>query len=294
MGVFFYLWSMQDKTIKQGVEYIKKELDQFYPDEEIRAMINILMKSIIGVDHYKLYTSPDAKIDKSKWIELKEAIFLLKEYYPLQYILHETEFYGMHFNVNAHALIPRIETEELVQWIIEEHKETPLDILEIGTGTGCIAIALKSHLPGANITATDCSKKALALAEENAAMHDVSVHFVQHDILTESLPGHIFDIVVSNPPYVRDCEKKIMSKNILAHEPSIALFVPDDQPLLFYEAILSKSYNHLKPGGEIYFEINEAFGSAMTALLNCYDFKDITLKKDINGKDRMIKGDKEC
>ncbi len=281
---------MQNRTIKQGVEYIKKELEHFYPCEETRAMSNILMKSIIGVDHYKLYTSPDAKIGKSKWIELREAIFLLKEYYPLQYILHETEFYGMYFNVNAQALIPRIETEELVQWIVEEHEETPLDILEIGTGTGCIAIALKSHLPGANITATDCSKEALALAEENAAKHEVSIHFVQHDILTESFPGHTFDVVVSNPPYVRVCEKKFMSKNILDHEPSIAIFVPDDQPLLFYEAMLSKSCNHLKPGGEVYFEINEAFGPGMTDLLNRYDFNGIILKKDINGKDRMIKG----
>ncbi len=281
---------MQNRTIKQGVEYIKKELELFYPGEEIRAMTNILMKSIIGVDHYKLYTSPDAKIDKSKWIELREAIFLLKEYYPLQYILHETEFHGMHFNVSAQALIPRVETEELVQWIIEEHEETPLDILEIGTGTGCIAIALKYHLPGVSITATDCSKEALALAKENALKHEVSIHFVQHDILAEPFPGHTFDVVVSNPPYVRDCEKKFMSKNILDHEPSIALFVPDDQPLLFYEAILSKSCNHLKPGGEIYFEINEAFGPGMTALLNRYDFKGITLRKDINGKDRMIKG----
>jgi release factor glutamine methyltransferase len=291
MEVFFYLWSMQDKTIKQGIEYIKQALDHYYPDKEIKAMINILMKSIIGMEHYKLFTSPDAKIDKSEWNRLKEAIFLLQHDHPLQYILSETEFYGMRFNVNAHALIPRVETEELVQWIIDEHQGEALDILEIGTGTGCIAITLKHHLPGARITATDFSEEALSLAKTNASLHDVSIHFIQHDIITEHMPDQKFDIVVSNPPYVRNCEKKYMSRNVLDHEPPTALFVPDDHPLLFYEAILTKTLNHLNPGGSVYFEINEAFGSELIELLRHYNLTNIMLKKDMNGKDRMIKGD---
>ncbi len=214
---------------------------------------------------------------------------LLKKQKPLQYILNKTYFYGLPFEVNKYTIIPRNETEELVEWILRSiPKDDSLKILDIGTGSGCIAISLKKHLPRCYITALDISHQALKVAERNAKLNSVKIHFQQMDILRE-VPNDTFDMIVSNPPYVRNIEKKWMKKNVLLYEPHIALFVEDSNPLLFYERICSIAPMLLKRKGYIFFEINEYLSKQMPILIEQKGFKNFILKKDIYGKYRMIK-----
>jgi release factor glutamine methyltransferase len=227
----------------------------------------------------------------------------LKKEKPIQYILGETEFYGLPFLVNVNTLIPRPETEELVEWIIKstnyEIQSTKLRILDIGTGSGCIAISLAKNIPNAEVSAIDVSEKALATAKKNAEINKIVVNFINVDILKINdlaelptsnfqLPTQ-FDIIVSNPPYVRNLEKAEIKPNVLEYEPHLALFVEDTDALLFYRKIANLAKENLSENGQLFFEINQYLGKETVELLEDLGFKNIELKKDIYGNDRMIR-----
>jgi release factor glutamine methyltransferase len=233
-----------------------------------------------------LYTVVSGK----KYEKFLKAITRLKNYEPIQYIIGDTEFYGLVFKVNPSVLIPRPETEELVDWIIKDcEDDKKINILDIGTGSGCIAISLAKNLPNAKVFALDVSNEALKTANQNAINNGVEVEFIEADILSYNSLDIQFDLIVSNPPYVRELEKQMMSANVLDHEPHLALFVEDDDALLFYRKITDVAADILKPNGQLFFEINESLGESTKQLLDNSNYKNIELKKDIFEKDRMIK-----
>jgi len=210
---------------------------------------------------------------------------------PIQYILEECEFYGLPFYVNSSVLIPRPETEELVEWIISDHSNRNGNLLDIGSGSGCIAVSIANFLKSFSVSAVDVSGSALAVARRNAERNNCQVQFMQADILKpeNNCFDGAFDVIVSNPPYVREKEKQQMSQNVLGYEPHLALFVPDEDPLLFYKAIALFGKRRLKTEGKLYLEINEGLGKESVTLLACLGYRDIILRKDIFGRDRMIR-----
>ncbi|NNC50216.1 MAG: peptide chain release factor N(5)-glutamine methyltransferase [Flaviramulus sp.] len=269
-----------------------QELDVLYSSEEVDSFFYMLIESYYDISRLQLATDLNLKTNKPE--EILKSLALLKKQKPIQYILGETEFYGLAFKVNEHVLIPRTETEELVEWILKQSdklKETT--ILDIGTGSGCIAISLAKHLPKAKIFALDVSEEALHIAEQNARFNGVEVEFINKDIFSISKSklntSFKFDIIVSNPPYVREQEKIYMKANVINNEPHLALFVKDEDPLLFYKAISEFAVHNLSKNGLLFFEINEYLGNDMISLLNNKEFKNIELKQDIFKKDRMIK-----
>ena len=277
-------------------ETFVRELKGIYPEQECVSFFNILIDFYYQVSRLQLAVNINLEVqDYSKMLE---ALVLLKQQVPIQYITGETLFYGLHFCVTKNTLIPRPETEELVDWIINTNckLEIPIRVLDIGTGSGCIAIALAKHMPKAQVYAIDVSKEALKVAKNNAEKNNVSITFLEQDILAQdasnmdALLDVNFDVIVSNPPYVRHLEKKMMHANVLNNEPHLALFVADDDPLKFYQAITKFAKVKLKTKGILFFEINEYLGTEMKKLLQTEGFKDIDLKQDFFGKDRMIKG----
>ncbi|GAB2627075.1 peptide chain release factor N(5)-glutamine methyltransferase [Belliella aquatica] len=220
---------------------------------------------------------------------LQSAFSQLLEKKPIQYVLGEAPFYGRAFKVNASVLIPRNETEELVHLIIKENKKLNLRILDIGTGSGCIPISLALEIPSSKIFALDISKEALDVAKENAKKHEAPVAFFQVDILNEDIPVKDLDIIVSNPPYVCESEKALMHENVLNFEPHLALFVKDNDPLIFYKIIAKKAKSVLRSSGKLYFEINEALGERVQNLLKEQGYKEIMILKDLNNRDRIVK-----
>ena len=266
-----------------------QELDSLYLSEEVDSFFYMLIESFYQVSRIKLAVDLELKTNNSEVI--LNALKLLKQEKPIQYILGETEFYGLPFKVNEHVLIPRPETEELVEWVLKHTEITKeISILDIGTGSGCIAISLAKHLPKAKIFGLDVSNEALNIAKQNAQLNAVDVEFIEANILEQPTFKTPFDIIVSNPPYVREKEKELMKANVLMNEPHLALFVNDANPLLFYEAISEFAVNNLSKKGLLFFEINEYLGNSMIALLNNNNFGTIELKQDIFKKDRMIKG----
>ncbi len=234
-----------------------------------------------------------ASQEMSSEAETKLAVYItqLQLHMPVQYVLEAAWFYGMELYVNENVLIPRPETEELVDWIVGEYSEKPAPtVIDIGTGSGCIAIAIKKALPAAMVYAMDISSEALQVAQKNAALQNTGIIFKQADILDgngySQLPS--FDIIVSNPPYIPAAEQVNMSGNVTAYEPHLALFVPDDRPLRFYEAIGGLASANLKPGGSIYLEIHEALGEATRSLYHNLGYSNIRVRKDMQGKDRML------
>ncbi|MEZ4796442.1 MAG: peptide chain release factor N(5)-glutamine methyltransferase [Flavobacteriaceae bacterium] len=270
--------------------YFKDELLGYYPDTEIESFFNLLSECILNMKRIDVSQNLYVVVSGKKYEKFQKAIIKLKKYEPIQYIIGDTEFYGLVFKVNASVLIPRPETEELVDWIILDCKgKQNINILDIGTGSGCIAISLAKNLPNTKVFALDVSKDAIKTAKQNAIDNDVEVGFIEADILDYDFGDMQFDVVVSNPPYVREMEKEAMSANVLNHEPHLALFVKDDDALLFYRKINEHSKKILKPNGQLYFEINENLGQKTKELLVSNGFSDVELKKDIFGKDRMIK-----
>ncbi len=294
--------------------YFNNALLGYYPDTEIQSFFNILSEHILKMNRVDISQNLYAVVSGKKYDKFQKAIDRLKNYEPIQYILGDTEFYGLKFNVNPSVLIPRPETEELVSWIIDCHsepydlaqdrlrKESEIKILDIGTGSGCIAIALAKNLPNAKVFALDVSGEALKIAKKNAINNEVDIEFIEANVLNfehefffpfgkdvSQRQKGIFDIIVSNPPYVRELEKEAMSANVLDHEPHLALFVKDDDALLFYRKIAELSNGILKPNGSLYFEINESLGSSTKALLEENSYNNVELKMDIFEKDRMIK-----
>ena len=221
---------------------------------------------------------------------IKEAIRELQNHKPIQYILGETVFFSYRFLVDENVLIPRPETEELVDWVLITVTPTskPLKIIDIGTGSGCIAISLAKSLPNAEVTAVDVSAKALQVASRNAELNGVTINFLQQDILQTTTLPDTYDIIISNPPYVRSLEKAEMQANVLEYEPHLALFVSDTDPLLFYDRIATLARKALSPQGSLFFEINQYLGDEMKTLLKAKGFEKVVLRKDLSGNDRMI------
>ena len=267
------------------------ELDAIYPVEEVNSFFYMAIEHYLGLQRFILAMQPDYVVAKEEEASLFLTINLLKKQVPIQYILGTAHFMGLDFSVSSNVLIPRPETEELISWILSE---TPLDrevnILDIGTGSGCIAISLAKNLPNAKVFALDVSKDALLVAKKNADNNGVLVTFLEHNILQEPNLQQKFDVIVSNPPYVRELEKKEMTANVLKHEPSLALFVSDKEPLTFYNAITNFAVKHLNENGKLYFEINQYLGFETQELLEKQDFVTIELRKDMFGNDRMLRG----
>ncbi|WP_425658596.1 peptide chain release factor N(5)-glutamine methyltransferase [Tenacibaculum ascidiaceicola] len=277
--------------LKQYKSYFSEQLKSVYPQTEIDTFFFFLIEEYLELKRIDLTLRPDFEISSYKRILLDEALVRLKEEEPIQYILTKTEFYGLPFKVNQDTLIPRPETEELVEWIINEvdKNQESLSILDIGTGTGCIPISLKKHLPKTTVSTIDVSEEALKIAKQNAVLNKVEVSFMHQDILkTEELSGE-FDIIVSNPPYVRELEKVEIKNNVLKNEPHLALFVEDNNPLIFYKKIADLAKNSLTKTGLLFFEINQYLGLETVEMLKNKGFTQIELRKDLFGNDRMIK-----
>lgn len=270
--------------------FAKSELATLYDEKEIQSFFYLLCEHFLAMDKTAVILNPDFGLSESELLKFNFAIKDLKTEKPIQYILGETEFFGRRFKVNAHTLIPRQETEELVKWIADQEDHTiPIKILDIGTGSGCIAISLSKELPKANITAVDIAVGALEIAALNNKNLEASVSFELIDILNPPKTfDSKFDLIVSNPPYVLETEKELMQKNVLEFEPHQALFVKDSDPLLFYRKILLFAQNHLVSQGKIYFEINEKLGHELSALLAEFHYHQIELKTDLFDKPRMI------
>ena len=289
---------MDVKRFIMNIQKFKKqfflELANLYPTTEIQSFFNILIEYKLNLSRIDVALQPDLNISETDILFLQKAKNDLKNHIPIQYIIGETEFYGLKFSVNENVLIPRPETEELVDWIVKDYKgKKNIKILDIGTGSGCIAISLAKNVPNAEVFAIDISSEALKTAKQNAKTNSVKVHFTETDILnTTTLLTTLlttFDVIVSNPPYVRELEKEMMQQNVLDHEPNLALFVKDNNPLLFYNKISDLAKKHLLKNGKLYFEINQYLGNETVALLKSKEFKNIELKKDIYEVDRMIK-----
>lgn len=269
------------------------ELKLQHGENEAGQMLNILILHFFGLSRSQQVLNPDFRLNESEMLILHNAVKDLKYNKPLQYITGESEFRDLKFLVNETVLIPRPETEELVELIIKNEKEKGLKILDIGTGSGCIAISLANELNYPEVFAIDISADALIVARKNAEINDVELIFLEEDILKPSHNIDIqFDIIVSNPPYVTISEKKLMRANVLEFEPHLALFVEDENPLEFYKAILDFSIKKLKKGGRLYFEINEKLGQAVTDIIEKAGFKEVKLHKDINTRNRMISTEK--
>lgn len=272
-------------------EQYRLELEQLYDNDEVKALFSLSAEHVLGLSPGRLRMDKHASIS---FIDIQKLLSILNDLIigkPIQHILGEAHFYGFVFKVDKNVLIPRPETEELVDWIIGENN-TPanqnLRVLDIGTGSGCIPISLKKYLHHSEIYTLDVSPEAISVAKENANGLDVKINFIEGDILTFKSDLK-FDIIVSNPPYVRHLEKEEMHNNVLAHEPHLALFVSNDDPLVFYKAIADFALTNLNPGGQLYIEINEYLAKETINILSDKGLKSIELKLDMQGKDRMIK-----
>jgi release factor glutamine methyltransferase len=281
--------------LKEFKLFFNEALSAIYPKTEIDSFFFILMEEKLKLQRIDTVLKPDFLITKKNLIDLKTIVKRLQKEEPIQYIIGSTEFYGLPFLVDKNTLIPRTETEELVAWVLDEikvltnNKITELSILDIGTGTGCIPISLAKNLTSLNISAIDISPEALIIAIQYAILNKVTIEFIELDILNaESLPQE-YDVIISNPPYVRELEKVEIKNNVLENEPHLALFVADENPLIFYNKIADLAKQQLSKNGMLFFEINQYLGKETVNMLVKKGFKNIQLKKDLFGNDRMIK-----
>ena len=279
--------------LKQYKNHFFDSLQGIQDEQEIESFFFILTEYLHNLKRVDVALNPNFKLSDAEVEKWNIILADLQQEKPIQYITGEAWFFGLQFDVNENTLIPRPETEELVEWIIESQKSKvqsqKCEILDIGTGTGCIPISLKTNLPQANVSAIDVSEKALEVAKRNAVSNRVDISFIQADILEVEDLSQYFDIIVSNPPYVRNLEKEEIKKNVLDYEPHLALFVEDTDALLFYRKIAQLALKNLAPNGLLFFEINQYLGKETVELLENMGFKNIELKKDIYGNDRMIR-----
>ncbi|RPE00919.1 peptide chain release factor N(5)-glutamine methyltransferase [Aureibaculum marinum] len=278
-----------------------KELNKIYTKEEVLSFYYILVKEYLDLEKSEVFLKPELQISKTQVTLFNNSILALKQEKPIQYIIGKTYFYSLTFKVNKNVLIPRPETEELVAWILSEvsnknanDTKSNLNILDIGTGSGCIAISLAKNLKLSEVFAIDISKKALYIAKQNAELNKTKVNFLEQDILNLSKTNPIlnsqkYDVIVSNPPYVRELEKQEIKNNVLLNEPHLALFVKDNNPLLFYNKIADFALKNLTEYGKIFFEINQYLASETVNLLKQKGFENIELRTDLFGNKRMIK-----
>lgn len=283
-------------TIEKFRNHFINLLEGLYPIEELKSFFYLIAEKQLNLSRINIALQLNYKLTLEEEFNFYQAIDRLRNHEPIQYIIGETEFFGLPIKVNNQVLIPRPETEELVAWIIEDINKKETTILDIGTGSGCIAISLAKRLNNAVVTAVDISKSAIEVAKKNTLINNVNVEFgrvdvlhFEDDITLQHKWDSKFDIIVSNPPYVRMQEKELMKSNVIDHEPNLALFVEDDDPLLFYRKISQLSKQYLKHNGILYFEINEYLKEEMEELLNETGFNHMELKKDMFGKNRMIK-----
>lgn len=281
------------------IALLRESLTKLYDSREIKSIISLLLEEVCGISRVDMVMNPDRIISDQQAETIERYASLLEQGIPVQQVLGYEYFLDRKFEVNPDVLIPRPETAELVEWIVSDMKKSNIEtpkLLDIGTGSGCIAISLAALINNSQTWGMDLSTGALITAKRNAENLKISnVSFLQKDILAsqdesfEHLNVDNFDVIVSNPPYIMDKEKAEMSNNVLDHEPHLALFVPDDDPLLFYRAIARYGRNNLKPGGNLYFEINAALGNETSELLCAMGYENVILRQDINGRDRMIK-----
>lgn len=289
-------------TLGEAEKRLSEELTILYDRFEAKNLAFLVISYVCKVNRSQYILKKNEELTGDQETRVLQILNELKTGKPLQYITGETEFYGLRFKVGRSVLIPRPETEELVEWALKEAKSLGLEaknsdekrllkVLDIGTGSGCIAIAIKKNLPGTLVFAMDNSAAAIETARINAELNEAEINFIQGDVLNFKFApiGHKFDLIISNPPYVTGSEKDLMHQNVFDHEPHEALFVPNDDPLLFYKVITGFAKLNLKHGGLLFFEINENFGTEITQLINQNGFKEIEVRKDMRGKDRMIK-----
>lgn len=282
--------------LKQLVQIFKESLTTIYQEDESQALLLMTLQHLLNYSRADYLLKKELQIADENAAKFLSILEELKTGKPIQYILEEAHFFGLTFKVDESVLIPRPETEELVEWIISvcneivNHKSEIVNLLDIGTGSGCIAIALKKILPNTKVYALDIAEDTIETAKQNASLNNVEVEFIKDDILTSSvlpIPSSI-SIIVSNPPYIKEDEKPAMHQNVLANEPHRALFVSNENPLIFYEAIANFALKNLENSGLLFFEINEYLGEETVNLLRNKGFKDIELRQDMQGKDRMI------
>lgn len=267
------------------------ELQELYDEDEIKAIFLVVVAETFGLNRTNYQLRKTDIVNEGDKVKVLDILQDLKKHRPIQYILNKADFYGEVFQVNESVLIPRQETEELVDLIIKNHKSSQnLKIIDIGTGSGCIPITLSKHLNNALVTTIDISKEAIKTAQENAKNLKTQVQFINADIFEWEyiFSDQQYNIIVSNPPYITPGEKQHMNQNVLAYEPELALFIEESAPLIFYDVISSFALKHLAPDGDLYFEINQYLGAEMKELMIKKGFEQVKLIKDINGADRII------
>lgn len=276
--------------MKAGIATIRKELSGIYSCQEIDSLIVLIFDKLKGYSRTRLLLAQEEQLSDKERDDINKIVNRLKDHEPIQYVLGTTEFYGLSFWCVPGVLIPRPETEELVDWIVKENATSNPTIIDMGTGTGCIAISLQKFILQSTVWACDVSPVCLNTANDNAKRNNSEITVIEYDILkhTPQRTFPEFDIVVSNPPYVRYSEKAQMEKNVTDFEPELALFVKDEKPLVFYEHIADFARTNMKDKGKLYFEINESLGAQTCDMLSSKGFTNIRLKKDINNKNRMI------
>lgn len=270
------------------------ELAKVYDLREARSVTKIVFEKVLELQAPKLSLERFRILTTNQQEELNKLIIRLVAHEPVQYVLEEADFMGLIFKVNKHVLIPRPETEELVDWVNAECRMLNAEcrVLDIGTGSGCIPISIAKEFPSLIVEATDVSKNALLIAEENNRIHSTAVKFFLHDILTDGLTPNCYDLIVSNPPYIAESEKTEMAPNVLNFEPHLALFAADEDVLIFYRRIAEQAILALNPGGKLFFEINQARGNEVIELMKANGFLNLELRKDMSGRDRMVRGEK--
>ena len=282
--------------IKEYRSYFIHELTPIFDEGEAESFFYLILENKHELKRIDLALQPNLTFSADQIKVWNIILEQLKQEIPIQYLLGKTSFYGLDFDVNPAVLIPRPETEELVDWIIKSNVAAQaskiIKILDIGTGSGCIAISLAKNIPDAQVFAIDVSAEALATAQKNAEINEVQVTFINKNILETTELEQEFDIIVSNPPYVRNLEKEEIKKNVLDNEPHLALFVEDNDALIFYRKIAELAQKNLSENGQLFFEINQYLGQEMFELLEKMNFKNIELRKDIYGNDRMMRGEK--
>ncbi|MBN2613935.1 MAG: peptide chain release factor N(5)-glutamine methyltransferase [Bacteroidales bacterium] len=278
-------------TLASLTGFIRDSIKEIYPGPEANQLAYLIVNHLLSYSKIDIHLKADERVSEDIFQQTREIVNQLIENKPIQYILGQTEFYGIKLSLNSHVLIPRQETEELVEWVIKDHINNQPAVLDIGTGSGCIAIALAKKLSGSAVHSVDISGQAIDLASENARQNQVNIRFAVYDILgNKPFPFDLkYSIIVSNPPYVTLSEKKFMKKNVTGYEPHLALYVNDHDPLVFYRKIAAFGLEHLAPGGCLYLEVNERFGEEVVKLFKDNGYQYVIIKKDINGKDRMVK-----
>lgn len=285
--------------MQNSFNYIQESLSTIYPATEIRNSWLLIIEELTGYTRTQIIINKNSILSEEQNEKVQTIVARLQQFEPIQYVLGKTEFYSLPFKLTKDVLIPRPETEELVDWVLKDNPGFTGKLLDIATGSGCIAIALAKHFTNATISGIDVSEKALDAAKKNATINTVNVDFKKMDILkvdgekemhyVSTEEKACYDIIISNPPYICEQEKEYMHNNVLNYEPHLALFVPDDDPLLFYKEIALFASRNLVSGGKLFFEINQRFGKEVVNLLENAGFTGICLRKDISGKDRMIK-----